>query len=54
MKEDSTILMAELMKVIVVESVLRASNIAAQEYKDTIAVDHIEAILPQMVSLFSF
>ncbi|RZB39499.1 CENP-X domain containing protein [Asbolus verrucosus] len=47
--DDAAELVAELMKILVVESSIRAAKQASLQNKSTVTLDHIESVLPQLM-----
>lgn len=44
----------EILRVLVVETAIRAAKQAVQEKKTTVSLEHLENVLPQIVNAFCF
>lgn len=47
--DEAVALIAELAKILVIEAAVRSGRQATQENRKTVLLDHVEAIIPQLV-----
>lgn len=50
--DEAVALVSELAKLLVIEAALRSAKQAQNENRKTVTLDHVEAILPQLVNIF--